>query len=263
MPKVTLISRGLLLTTVLSAAGCGGGPGPGGGYDLALGANDLAGADLTGGWLCPDPMGDGQPCGAACPIGTAAVVEPGGCRCRYACNPAGEALCPCGRRCAELFTPTDGGLKPKGTGACLAGNGPGERCGRSPADVPYGHGICQQGLLCLNEDLPVGMNPPIWFYCVYRCARTADCPAGTACLDVKDQAGAVLGTACVLDNRPGGLAGGMPCKAGDSCTVGTLCDATCRPQCDGPADTTTCAKGQKCTAIVDAVNRRVAAYLCK
>jgi hypothetical protein len=76
------------------------------------------------------------------------------------------------------------------------------------------------------------------------------------------------GRACVIDSSE--LATkklGDPCDQSlvpELCPVASVCDRTCKPQCNGPSDATTCATGSSCTALVDAqFNGRISAYVCK
>ncbi len=244
----------LLVVAALAATGCGdSSPHPADGG--APGWADLAGVDLGPPGAClTNPMTDGQACSGACPQGTAAVGNPG-CNCWYACDPA-RPDCPCGRRCEALYVTGAGGdLVPTGGGACVPANGPGERCGRDGAGNPYGTGQCQQGTLCVNED-QAGANA----YCMYECGAQRDCPVGTMCLPLQDGGTSV----CAIDDSPMGKAAGTACSHGDLCAVAAECDGTtCRPQCDGPNDTTTCTGGGKCTALTDPANMRTAAWICR
>jgi hypothetical protein len=199
-----------------------------------------------------DNLGDGKPCGAnaACPSGQTSVNVKGACVCYANCDIAHQAQCPCDRFCslAGAIVPDGGTLG----GACLPGNGPGERCGTDPGGNPFGHGICQQGTGCFASDT-MGQQS----YCVYICfGQNSMCPQQTACdimqgsmpfygCDVQHLNGKALGAACTIGT--------------DNCALGGICDGTtCKPQCDGP--NATCASGT-CTAITDGM--RIVGYACK
>jgi hypothetical protein len=133
-------------------------------------------------------------------------------------------------------------------GACLAANGPGERCGETGVTDKNADG-CAQGLLCINAD-----DPGMFRYCNYDCTGNLPCPIQTACLQLTG----VPTMACVYDSIAGGVAPGAACKPNDSCQTGYLCDGTCKPQCDRAG--ATCASGT-CTAITD--GSRTVGYVCK
>jgi hypothetical protein len=161
------------------------------------------------------------------------------------------ALCPCDRFCstANVITP-DGGMP---SAACLPANGAGERCGTDATGMPYGHGICAQGLGCFSYDAPGTTR-----YCNYICfGQNSMCPQQTAC-DI------MMGTmpfyACDVQHIPNPKALGAACTLGtDVCASGAVCDGTtCKPQCDGPQGV--CANGS-CTAVMDGM--RIVAYVCK
>jgi hypothetical protein len=211
------------------------------------------GFDLAAPATCSpnDPQDDGQTCSGACPTGLVPVVLLGQCRCYHVCDPARPTTCSCNRRCAALAD-ADGGVK---GGACLPGNGPGERCGSSPTGQPYGHGGCAQGTACVNED-----TAGQYRYCVYECQLPGDCPTYSTCLAETDPGtGTVIGHACALDSSENGTkAVGQACTAAEACRAGFLCDSICRPQCDGPG--ASCASGT-CTSLVDGA--RVVGYVCR
>ena len=222
--------------------------------DAASASPDLAIASPS---CVPDPMTDGQPCGNGCPVGSGTIPvndQALGCKCWYSCTPM-QNTCPCGRRCDALYSPTDGGLKPNGMGACIPANGGGERCGTDGKMKPYGSGGCQEGALCVNEDQAGKFS-----YCMYSCAKQADCPVGTTCLPLQNGS-----DACIInDAEMNGKALGAACMNGDLCALADECDgAICRKQCDGPKDITTCTGGTKCIALTDVANQKIAAWVCK
>lgn len=224
----------------------------------APGADAAPSPDLAMGATClPDPMTDGQPCGNGCPIGSGTIPvndQALGCKCWYSCTPM-QNTCPCGRRCEALYSATDMGLKPNGMGACIPANGGGERCGLDGNKKPYGYGGCQEGALCVNED-----QGGKFAYCMYSCAKQADCPTGTTCLGLQNG-----GDACILNNSEMmAKAEGAACVNGDICAIASLCDGKiCQKQCDGPKDVTTCGGGKKCIAMADMNNQKIAAWVCK
>jgi len=257
------MNRALAFAMVLVGCGTNNNNGDGGtNQDLTVGNNaDLTmqqgGGDMAGnGMMCqPDPMMDGQSCANGCPVGSGTIPvqdQTGACHCWYTCTPNLANSCPCGRFCATLYTITDGGMMPNGMGACLHGNLPGERCGAVNGMPIYGYGDCEDGTLCVNE----GMSN--FAYCSYKCAKQADCPAGTTCLQLQKG-----GNACVLNSSETGAAIGMMCMPSDLCALHSLCSGgVCTAQCNGAKDTTTC-MGKTCTAVVDMSNMKTAGYVCK
>jgi hypothetical protein len=264
LSRWTIFLRAVALpAAALAVAGCGGGKSGGdlgGPQDMAAAPGDFAhsGGDLGAPGSClPDPMTDGQGCGNGCPVGSGTIPVNDqilGCKCWYSCTPM-QNTCPCGRRCEALYTQTDMGLVANGMGACIPANGGGERCGLDANKKPYGTGQCQEGTLCVNED-----NAGKISYCMYECAKQADCPVGTTCLPLQMGGKNV----CAINNSTMGKAVGAACMNGDLCAVNAECDGTtCRAQCNGPSDTTTCTGGAKCVAFTDPANKKVTAWVCK
>jgi hypothetical protein len=243
-----------VLAAAVALFGCGqhASAGGDGGADLRSTLGDAFPFDLAAPATCPsvDPMDDGQPCGMGCPTGLLPVSgADGSCRCYRICDPDRPTTCPCSRRCAPLLS-SDGGVA---GGACLYANGPGQRCGLDPSGKPYGNAGCPQGLACVNEDAA-----GLYRYCVYGCAAQNVCPVETSCLPLAS-GGMALGMACALDSSDTGSRGvGQTCGGVETCRTGSLCDTTCKPQCDGPL--APCASGS-CTALVDGT--RTVGYVCK
>lgn len=201
-----------------------------------------------------DPMTDGQDCGkSACPSGTIAVAAGTGCKCLSTCTPGEDTECPCDRRCITL---TSGDMGVVG-GACLVGNGPGERCGADTQGKPIGNGVCAQGLTCAGASSGNA-------YCLWNCNQSAtECPIETACVTITNQAQMTVGMACTYTAQAGGAATGMTCNpASLVCATGNLCDGTtCRVQCDGPGAT---CQGGTCTALTDPQKSgEIYGYVCK
>lgn len=242
---------GWLAVALLALGGCGDDTQPSGGVDLGAGAGDLAAADLAPPTTCSpdDPMTDGTPCSAGCPAGTLGVNFGGACGCYQACDTNPE--CSCNRLC-DVITVGDAAVG----GACLPGNGPGERCSRDAmTGQPFGHVFCGQLTLCVNADAAKTFR-----YCNYLCDVQADCPAQTVCLPFTTSTGA-SGKVCAYVSGPNGTKSlGDPCGPGDVCKSGLLCDGVCRPQCDGPG--AACATGS-CTRLDDAASGKVIGYVCR
>ncbi|MFI5288543.1 MAG: hypothetical protein ACHQ17_02790 [Polyangia bacterium] len=199
-----------------------------------------------------DPKSDGQDCSkAACPSGTIGVSLGGGCTCLLSCTPGADTECPCDRRCITL---TAGDMGVVG-GACLVGNGAGERCGADASNMPFGHGLCAQNLTCAGDASGKA-------YCLWNCGAQADCPVQTSCFQITNQQQMVVGMACTYNAGASGVASGSACTpAGQACITDNLCDTTCKPQCDGPG--ATCASGT-CTALTDAAKgQKLIGYVCK
>jgi hypothetical protein len=208
--------------------------------------------DLTPPAACSpvDPMTDGQSCTNGCPPNTTGVVgQNGECKCWQKCDPASPTVCPCNRRCASLLS-GDGGAA---GGACLIANGPGERCGA------FGTGMsaegCGQGLICINAD-----EGGQFRYCAYDCSAGQGCPLQTTCSVLIDPTTNTPtgGKACAYLSVQGGILPGQPCQAADACIPNSVCDTTCRIQCDRLG--ATCGAGT-CTALMDGA--LVIAYVCK
>lgn len=256
---LALVSLPLVACTEVTPASDGLGP-----RDLAVAVVDLAGGgedqggpqpDLASGCR-PDPGTDGQLCAQGCPTGTAGVSDSQGtCRCFATCDPKAASPCVCGRSCRMLFVPGDGGFVPSGTSACVPVNGPAERCGADKSGKPFGAGTCGDGLLCVNL---IGQTD--FAYCSYKCTTDAAlCPRGTTCVQLTNNPDKV----CVVNSDTGGKPLGQACTPADDCISKSACDgATCRQQCDGPKDSTTCGAA-KCTAVVDPGNGRISSYVCK
>lgn len=238
-----------LFATALLFSACGD-EGNNGVMDMSMtlpdGAVD-AGADLASASACnpTDPMTDGQECdNTACPAGSIGVIEGTSCKCRYACDPANQSVCPCNRRCVELFAGDAGSI---GAG-CLFGLGAGERCGAG-VEKP-----CAQRLTCAG---PAAGTPN----CLHECEGQTDCPQQTVCAEIRDQNMNVIGKACQYISGEFGQPAGANCQPTDACTTGHLCEGgTCKPQCDGPG--ATCAVGT-CQAFVDTATNKTVGYVCK
>jgi len=249
------------LSLAIFAFGCGSSENTSvdGGHDSAVqldgGARDF---DTDGDGSAPgacnpiDPKTDGPDCSKeACPSGTIGVGLNGGCTCLLACTPGADTECPCDRRCITL---TSGDMGVVG-GACLAGNGAGERCGTDTSGMPFGHGLCAQNLTCAGD---ASGNA----YCLWNCGGQSDCPVQTSCSPITNQNQMVVGMACTYNAGASGVASGSACDpAGQACITANLCDTTCKPQCDGPG--ASCASGT-CTALTDAAKGgKLIGYVCK
>ena len=229
-------------------------------HDLTMSQNnndDLTGTTgtddagtMTG---CNMHPNDGQICSMGCPAGALEVQDQTGvCHCWDPCPVGDSSSCPCGRSCRKLTFAGDAGAPP--TGACIPANGPGERCGADANNKPYGNGSCLDTTLCVSVD-----SAGMFGYCDYLCTGASDCPAGTQCSPLSMGGMKV----CVAAEAPMGKAAGAACKVGDVCVPQSACDgATCKPQCNGPGDTTTCTGGTSCKPVSDPTSSKIAYYVC-
>lgn len=255
----------LLVLSAVLALGCDNGTsGTDGGADQGVHMDGALGQDLAvpgGDGGAPtacnpnDPNDDGSDCSTSftCPTGQSCVQVSGSTyQCFHACDPGKDTECACDRRCVTL-TSGDAGVV---GGACLKGNGAGERCGVDTSGMPFGHGACAQNLTCAGSSGGAA-------YCLYDCKGQTDCPFETTCAPITNQSGMTVGNACILDSTPGGIAAGMSCSpTSNACVTDYLCGGTtCDRLCDGPGGM--CASGT-CTALTDPnKNNEVVAYLCK
>jgi hypothetical protein len=215
---------------------------------------DLTGVAPTGdagAMGCNATPNDGQLCSVGCPTGALEVQDQSGvCHCWDPCPVGDSSACPCGRSCRTLVFPGDAGAP--STGACIPANGPGERCGLNAQQMPFGDGNCLDTTLCVSVDT-AGM----YGYCSLFCMGASDCPLGTQCSALTTGTQKV----CIADEGSSGKALGAACMLGDLCVPQTACDgATCKPQCNGTFDTTTCTGATKCNAVTN--GGKIAYYVC-
>jgi hypothetical protein len=241
------------IVAAIGVSGCGSDDAQHGGGSLDLSVPDMTARDMTSPTACSptDPMNDGTPCSApgGCPAGTIGVNLGGSCGCYTKCSTNPE--CSCNRLCDPVS------LADAGAGAaCLPGNEPGQRCGRSSTNQPFGNVFCGQLTFCVNADQAL-----MFRYCNYKCDSQADCPAQTTCQPLTDGSGNTIGNVCAYNSGPNGNKNlGDACANTDVCKTGQLCDGTCKAQCDGVG--ATCATGT-CQRVDDAVSGKVIGYVCK
>jgi len=244
-------SSGQSSTGTTSSSSGGGGSSSSSGSTSGSTSSGTGTSSSSGTCAAVDPNNDMKPCGSGCPAGQT-CFGPGSGVCVLSCDPNDQATCPCDRYCGGLVGP-DGG--PAG-GACFPANTAGERCDQIPGPdgglVNFDKGGCAQALLCGRS---AGSMKD---YCIPLCATQADCPAHTNCVQFLDSMMKPVAKACAYDTGPGGLALGATCAATDSCIADTLCDGTCKTQCDGPGGV--CATGT-CTAVLEGT--KTLGYVCK
>jgi hypothetical protein len=94
---------------------------------------------------------------------------------------------------------------------------------------------------------------------MWRCTKQAECPKGTTCVPLQQG-----GNVCAIDNTEmNGKAVGAMCSNMALCGVPLACDGTCRQQCNGPWDQTTCKAPQKCQSLHDLAANKTWAWVCK